>query len=85
MGGANDKAAVVGEEAVRRPFQRRADMRAGIHVDEDVVALADGEQASEATGWWGEAFGGAVGQIFQPAECTLSPPPNPLPQGEGEV
>src|SRR5579871_6327309 len=43
--GADDTAAVVREEAVGDPFQRRADMRAVIDVDVDRVALADSEQA----------------------------------------
>ena len=46
--GADDTAAVGREEAVGRPVERRADMRAGIHVDMHRIALADGEQAGEA-------------------------------------
>ena len=81
---ADDKAGVVGEEAVGHPIERCADMGAGVHIDVDRVALADGEQAGEAAGRGREALGGAVGDFIDAAECALPPPPNPLPQGEGE-
>src|ERR1700722_19080490 len=70
MGGADDKAAVVGEEAVRRPLQRRAEMRARVHIHEDVVALPDGDQAGEAAGWRRESLGDAAWQIIAAAERT---------------
>ena len=60
-------------------------MGAGVYIDVDRVALADGEQAGEAAGQWREALGGAVGDLVDAAESALPPPPNPLPQGEGEV
>ena len=66
--GADDKAAVGGEEAVGHPVERRADMRAGIHIDEHRVALADGEQAGEAARRGREALGGAVGDFIDAAQ-----------------
>src|SRR4051812_47338919 len=47
MGRADDATAVGGQKAARHPVERCADMRTGIDVDENSVALADGEQAGE--------------------------------------
>ena len=80
----DDKAGVVREEAVGQPIERCADMGAGVHIDVDRIALSDGEQAGEAAGRRSEAFGAAVGDLVDAAECALSPPPNPLPRGEGK-
>jgi hypothetical protein len=43
-------------------------MWTGIHIHEHGVALADGEQASEAARRGREALGGAVGDFIDPAQ-----------------
>src|SRR5262249_10126330 len=71
MRGADDGEAPGVQEPVRHRVQRDADMRAGIHVDEDVAAAADGEKPGEAAGRGRETLRAAVRNIREPA----GPPP----------